>query len=84
MEISGEKLEIIETTSHFLTFTSDFTPMVIFLTDSDKTDDFNFAIINFPHLDSNKPTALTYRISQHMCYAQPCSLYSDFYNVTIF
>ena len=33
--------------------------------------------INFLHLDSNIPTAQVY-ISQHICYAWACSLYSDF------
>jgi hypothetical protein len=44
----------------------------------DKIDDFNVAIINFPH--SNKPTAPVYGvyISQLVRYASACNLYSDF------
>ena len=39
----------------------------------DKRDDFNFAIIKFPHFDNNIPTATAYGV-----YVQACSLYSDF------
>ena len=51
--------------------------MVIFLPEIfDKRDDFHFAVLNFPHLDSNIPAALMYGvyISQLVRYARPCSL----------
>ena len=46
----------------------------------DKRDDFNFAIINFPHLDSNIPLSPSYGvyISQLIRYARACSSYGDF------
>ena len=46
----------------------------------DKRDDFNFDIINFPHLDSNIPSSPAYGvyISQLIRYARACSNYSDF------
>ena len=42
--------------------------------------DFNFPIINFPHLDNNIATAPAYGvyISYLIIYARTCSLYSDF------
>jgi hypothetical protein len=45
----------------------------------DKREDFNFAILNFPHLDSNITTALAYGvyISQLICFAWSCSWYLD-------
>jgi hypothetical protein len=47
----------------------------------DKGDDYNFAIINCPHLDSNIPTAPAYGvyISQLVRYARACSLYPDYW-----
>ena len=46
----------------------------------DKRDDFNFDIINFPHLSSNIPTSPAYGvyISQLIRYARACSSYSEF------
>ena len=46
----------------------------------DKLHDFNFNIINFPHLSSNIPTSPAYGIyiSQLIRYARACSSYSDF------
>ena len=46
----------------------------------DKRDDFNFEIINFPHLSSNIPTSPAYGIyiSQLIRYSRACSSYSDF------
>ena len=46
----------------------------------DKRDDFNFKIINFPHLSSNIPTSPAYGvyISQLIRYARACSSYSEF------
>ena len=46
----------------------------------DKRDDFNFTIINFPHLDSNIPLSPAYGvyISQLIRYARACSSYGDF------
>ena len=46
----------------------------------DKRDDFNFEIINFPHLSSNIPTSPAYGvyISQLIRYARACSSYSEF------
>jgi hypothetical protein len=41
---------------HFLKFTSNMTPMVGFLL-YDKKDDINIAIIKFPRLSCNLPTA---------------------------
>ena len=48
--------------------------------DHDKRDVFNFAIMNLPSLDSNKPTvpANGVYISQFMRYSRVCRLYSDF------
>ena len=45
----------------------------------DNRDDFNFAIINFPHLHSNVPSfpACGVNISQFMRYGRHYSLYSD-------
>ena len=46
----------------------------------DKRDDFNFDIINFPHLSSNIPISPAYGvyISQLIRYSRACSCYSDF------
>ena len=46
----------------------------------DKRDDFNFDIVNFPHLDSNIPSSPAYGvyISQLIRYARACSDYPDF------
>ena len=46
----------------------------------DKRDDFNFEIINFANLSSNKPTSPAYGvyISQLIRYARTCSNYSEF------
>jgi hypothetical protein len=46
----------------------------------DKRDDFNFAIVNFPFMCSNIPTALAYwvYISQMIRYPRGCSSYQDF------
>lgn len=46
----------------------------------DKRDDFNFDIINFPHLSSNIPSSPAYGvyISQLIRYARACSHYQDF------
>ena len=46
----------------------------------DKRDDFNFAIISFPYLDSNIPLSPSYGvyISQLIRYARACSSYGDF------
>ena len=46
----------------------------------DKRDDFNFTIINFPHLISNIPLSPAYGvyISQLIRYARACSSYGDF------
>ena len=46
----------------------------------DKGDDFNFAIINCPHLYSNIPNAPAYDgvyISQFIRFSRACSLYSE-------
>ena len=46
----------------------------------DKRDDFNFAIVNFPFLSSNIPSAPAYGIyvSQLIRYARTCSNYQNF------
>ena len=46
----------------------------------DKRDDFDFEIINFPHLSSNIPTSPAYGIYifQLIRYSRACSSYSDF------
>ena len=46
----------------------------------DKRDDFDFTIINFPHLDSNIPLSPSYGvyISQLIRYARACTSYGDF------
>ena len=46
----------------------------------DKRDDFNFAIVNFPFLDSNIPAAPAYGVyvSQLIRYARACSMYTSF------
>ena len=46
----------------------------------DKRDDFNFDIVNFPHLDSNIALAPAYGvyISQLVRYSRACYNYSDF------
>ena len=46
----------------------------------DKRDDFNFTIINFPHLSSNIPSSPAYGIyiSQLIRYSRACSHYKDF------
>jgi len=48
----------------------------------DKRDDFNFSIVNFPHLYSNIPLSPAYGvyISQLIRYARACSSYSQFLN----
>ena len=47
---------------------------------SDKRDDFNFPIVNFPFLSSNIPSAPAYGVyvSQLIRYARACSNYQDF------
>ena len=46
----------------------------------DKRDDFNFDIVNFPHLDSNIPLGPAYGvyISQLVRYSRACCNYEDF------
>ena len=46
----------------------------------DKRDDFDFTIINFPHLSSNIPLSPAYGvyISQLIRYARACNTYTDF------
>ena len=46
----------------------------------DKRDDFNFDIVNFPHLDSNIPLNPAYGVyvSQLIRYSRACSKYLDF------
>ena len=46
----------------------------------DKRDDFNFKIVNFPHLDGDVPKATSYGvyISQLIRFARACSLFDDF------
>jgi len=45
----------------------------------DKGEDFNIAIINVPHIASNIPNtrANGVHVSQLICYARSCSLFSD-------
>ena len=47
---------------------------------SDKRDDFNFPIVNFPFLSSNIPSSPAYGVftSQLIRYARASSLYKDF------
>jgi hypothetical protein len=47
---------------------------------SDKRDDFNFPIVNFPFICSNIPAAPAYGvyISQLIRYSRTCSSYQDF------
>ena len=47
----------------------------------DKLDDFNFTIINFPHLSSNIPSSPAYGIyiSQLISYSRACSHYKDYF-----
>jgi hypothetical protein len=47
---------------------------------SDKRDDFNFPIVNFPFICSNIPTASSYGvyISQLIRYSRACGSYQDF------
>ena len=46
----------------------------------DKCDDFDFTIVNFPHLSSNIPSSPAYGvyISQLVRYSRACSHYNDF------
>ncbi len=46
----------------------------------DKRDVFDFAIVNYPFLDSNIPTKPTYGVyvSQLIRYARACTHYEDF------
>jgi hypothetical protein len=46
----------------------------------DKRDDFNFAIVNFPFLSSNKPLSPAYGvyISLLIRYARACYVYENF------
>ena len=46
----------------------------------DKRDDFDFEIVNFPHLSSNIPSSPAYGvyISQLIRYSRACSHYKDF------
>ena len=46
----------------------------------DKRDDFDFPIVNFPHLCSNIPSSPAYGvyISQLIRYSRACSVYDDF------
>ena len=46
----------------------------------DKRDDFDFPIVNFPHLSSNIPLSPAYGvyISQMIRYARACSTYEQF------
>ena len=47
----------------------------------DKQDDFDFAIVNYPHLDGDVPRATSYgiNISQLIRFARACSAVEDFY-----
>ena len=70
--------------SHFLAFTSNLTPnwdqWSVPTKLYDKSDDINFDIIHFPHLDSNIPNAPAYGvyISQFIGFSRASSLYVDF------
>ena len=46
----------------------------------DKHDDFDFTIVNFPHLSSNIPSSPAYGvyISQLIRYSRACSHYNNF------
>jgi len=46
----------------------------------DKRDDFNFKIVNYPHLDGDVPRATSYGvyISQLIQFARACSFVEDF------
>ena len=46
----------------------------------DKRDDFNFPIVNFPHICSNIPLSPAYGVyvSQLIRYTRACSVYGDF------
>jgi hypothetical protein len=47
---------------------------------SDKRDDFNFSIVNFPYLCSNTPASSAYGvyISQLIRYSRACLMYDQF------
>ena len=53
----------------------------------DKRDDFNFGIVNYPHLDGDVPRATSYGvyISQLIRFARACTSVEDFHirNLTI-
>ena len=50
---------------------------------SDKRDDFNFPIVNFPFICSNIPVAPAYGVytSQMIRYSRACSSYQDFLDI---
>ena len=83
--IYPEELEIKDTTesSHsasYLDLLLDIDDTKLCTKIYDKRDDFDFAIVNFPFLDSNIPASPAYGVyvSQLIRYARACSTYVDF------
>ena len=82
-----EAIEIVSSASFLDIYLTCDTYNHLFTRLYDKRDDFNVAIINFPHLHSSILTAPAYGvyISQLIRYARACSFYSELlYNITVF
>ena len=77
------ELEIKDTTesTSYLDIQLEYDPVGVLHTRIyDKRNDFDFSIVNFPHMDSNIPAAPTYGVfvSQLVRYARACSSCEDF------
>ena len=79
-ELQLNKTNISDKTASFLDLHLSINNGIIQTKIYDKRDDFNFNIVNFPHLDGDVPQATSYGvyISQLIRFARACSLVEDF------
>ena len=81
MNLTSKIPQILWTLLHIWTCNSNTTTRVKLHTRwYDKRDDFDFTIVNFPHLSSNIPSSPAHGvyISQLIRYSRACSHYNDF------
>ena len=79
-ELKLIKANLWDTEASFLDLHLSIVDGVIITKIYDKRDDFNFDIVNYPHLDGDVPRATSYGvyISQLIRFARACSKVSDF------
>ena len=80
-ELKLNKASSSDTSAAFLDLDLSIENGVIHSKIYDKRDDFNFKIVNFPHLDGDVPKATSYGvyISQLIRFARACSSVADFH-----